>query len=167
MPTLLSILEAHWVMALALPDVADADDGAPQPYPAPLFYALARPDSIGEHTAPLLIFTGSPNSHHSELIGDAPTPAAAALYLETETVGSIRGAQLRGLALCASCCTPGAQAGLRRTYLARHPIAHSALEGGHHQLYALQITWAKLTDNKLGFGVHPSGSFDAAWTGLA
>ena len=49
---------------------------------------------------------------------------------------------------------------MRARYLARHPHAAPVLGAGH-RLYALAPTWAKLTDNRLGFGVHPVVNFDA------
>jgi uncharacterized protein YhbP (UPF0306 family) len=90
----------------------------------------------------------------------AAIPAAAAVYLETEEIGQLRGAQLRGTLIRADGWTPTGAAGLRASYLARHPIAERQLASGHHHLYALIVTWAKLTDNRLGFGVHPITVFD-------
>ena len=48
----------------------------------------------------------------------------------------------------------------RDLYLARHAVAEPVLASGSHHLYALLVTWAKLTDNRLGFGVHPVVDFD-------
>lgn len=140
------------------------DEAAAAPYPTPLFFALVEPDRIGRHAAPLLAFASNPLSHHGQLSGRGPIPAAAAVYLETEQVGQLRGAQLRGTLIREDGWSTAGAASLRTSYLARHPIAQSQLATGHHRLYALVVTWAKLTDNRLGFGVHPIVSFDG-WCG--
>jgi uncharacterized protein YhbP (UPF0306 family) len=82
------------------------------------------------------------------------------VYLETEAVGQLRGAQLRGTLIREDRFTAAGAASLRASYLARHAIAEPLLAAGRHRLYALIVTWAKLTDNRLGFGVHPVVDFD-------
>ena len=158
------VLSERWVLTLAL-----ADPGAPgsevgaevqPPYPTPLFFALAEPHTIGRHAAPLLVFASDPDSHHGQLAGPGPTPAAAAVYLETMSVGQLSGAQLRGSLVREDRWTPLGAAGLRQRYVERHPVAEPMLAGGRHRLYALVVSWAKLTDNRLGFGVHPIARFD-------
>lgn len=148
---LMRILEARWVFALST-----LEPGHPAPYPTPLFYALeAR--STGAKDAPALLFASSPRSHHSTLIPEgAELAAAGAVYLESENVGELRGAQLRGrlTRVAADALTEA-----RAAYLARHPVAAPALEKGHHALYRFEIEWAKLTDNRLGFGRHPEVRF--------
>jgi uncharacterized protein YhbP (UPF0306 family) len=150
---LMRVLTERHVMALVLAD-------QPAPYPTPLFFALAEPNSIGRHAAPILAFASDPLSHHGRLADRGPTPAAAAVYLETEQVGLLRGAQLRGSLIREDRWTAAGAASLRAGYLARHPIAEPMLAAGRHRLYALIVTWAKLTDNRLGFGVHPIVDFD-------
>jgi uncharacterized protein YhbP (UPF0306 family) len=142
-------------MTLAL-----TDEAASAPYPTPLFFALAEPNSIGRHAAPILSFASDPHSHHGRLAGRGPLQAAAAVYLETEQVGQLRGAQLRGTLIREEGWSAAGAAGVRASYLARHPIAERQLASGRHRLYALIVTWAKLTDNSLGFGVHPIVDFD-------
>jgi uncharacterized protein YhbP (UPF0306 family) len=154
---LMRILAERHVMTLALTDQTDAADA---PYPTPLFFALAQPNSIGLHSAPILSFASDPQSHHGRLTGRGPTRAAAAVYLETEAVGQLRGAQLRGTLLREDCWTATGAASLRAGYLARHAVAEPVLAAGRHRLYTLIVTWAKLTDNRLGFGVHPIVDFD-------
>lgn len=150
---LMQVLEAHWVMTLAL-GAAGADPAEIAPYPTPLFYALApasRP--------PRMIFASSPRAHHSgpiEAGGAGGHPAAAAIYLESEEVGELRGAQLRGRARRVPQTRLEAARG---TYLGRHPVAAPVLERGAHALYEFEVHWAKLTDNRLGFGVHPVFEF--------
>jgi len=153
----MQVLAERWVLTLAL------SDGA-QPYPAPLFYALVAPHSIGDHAAPLLVVASDPDSHHGQLAGLGPTPAAAAVYLETEAVGELRGAQLQGQLIREQRSSPAAAAALRRAYLARHAVAEPVLASGRHRLYALVVTWAKLTDNRIGLGRHLVARFDGAWS---
>lgn len=159
---LMRILRERWVLTLAL---ADPDHRAP--YPTPLFYALAEPDTIGAHPAPLAIFASGPASRHGVLCGEGPTPAAAAVYLESERPGELRGAQLRGRVLREQRCSAEARAALRARYLERHPIAQDVLAEGRHSLYVLQIAWAKLTDNRLGFGEHPIAEFAEGWDAMS
>lgn len=149
------VLAERHVMTLALTDTtADA------PYPTPLFFALVEPDAIGRHAGPLLVFASDPCSHHGRLAGLGPTMAAAAVYLETQETGQLRGVQLRGSLVREERWTASGAGQLRARYLARHPVAEPMLADGRHRLYALIVTWAKLTDNRLGFGVHPVVDFD-------
>ena len=151
------VLRERWVLTLAL-----RDEGAP--YSTPLFYALAEPGRVGAHAAPLLISACAADTHHGRLAGQGPTPASAGLYLETEDVAALRGVQLRGLWVREDRCSASAAARLREVYLERHRAAEPVLASGHHQLYALIVTWAKLTDNRLGFGKHWIARFDADWS---
>ena len=154
---LMSVLQERWVLMLATspqPDPADPDRHVP--YPTPLFYALAPADLAG--TGPRLVFASRPESTHGRHLGAGPTAVAAGIYLETEAVGQLRGVQLRGHVLRLPPPTPSDHpaappAMYRATYLDRHPTAAAMLQpGAREQLYLLAITWAKLTDNRLGFG---------------
>ncbi len=151
------ILAERWVLTLAL------RDGDAAPYPTPLFFALAEPNALGRHAAPALLFASSADSHHGRLAGIGPTPAAAAVYLESETVGVLRGAQLRGTLIRDDALTEAGAAAARAHYLARHGVAEPMLASGHHHLYCLLVGWAKLTDNRLGFGAHPELRFELDW----
>ena len=179
------ILAERWVLTLAL------RDGDEAPYPTPLFYALAEPGSLGRHAAPLLLFASSASTNHGRLAGTGPTAAGAAVYLESETVKALRGAQLRGVLLRDDAFPDGAAQPARAVYLARHAVAEPALASGSHHLYALIVSWAKLTDNRLApqlsgpatpgraedrrpehgrspdsvkkFGAHPQVQFDPSW----
>ncbi|MFO7561371.1 MAG: hypothetical protein R6X02_01905 [Enhygromyxa sp.] len=154
---LMRILAERWVLTLAL------SDGDHAPYPAPLFYALAEPGALGDHEAPLLLFASSAASYHGRLTGAGPILAAAAVYLESETVGVLRGAQLRGLLVRDDALSEAGAAAARAAYVARH--APPTLPSGTH-IYALIVTWAKLTDNRLGFGQHPEARFEPRWSAL-
>lgn len=154
------ILEERWVLALAL-----ADPGQP-PYSTPLFYALARPSALGQHAAPILLFASSADSHHGRLLGLGPTAASAAVYLESETVGVLRGAQLRGMVIRDDGLSEAAAQAARAHYLARHAVAEPVLASGRHHLYGFIVDWAKLTDNELGFGKHPEARFEPRWSAM-
>lgn len=150
---LMDVLRERWVLALA----TTTADGLP--YATPLFYALA---SLPPADAPILVFASRADTCHGRAIGDGPTAVAGAVYLETETLGVLRGVQLRGdVAVCSS-MRAGDHADLRRAYLERHPAAAAHL-GPRDGLYALAITWAKLTDNRLGFGVRRTWTFASPW----
>lgn len=156
----MQILGERWVLTLALADGGDA------PYPTPLFYALAQPHSLGQHAAPLLLFASSATSYHARLAGIGPTAASAAVYLETEELGVLRGAQLRGALVREEAMSEPERAAARALYLARHRVAESVLASGQHHIFALIVSWAKLTDNRLGFGVHPELRFDPSWSAI-
>ena len=148
---LMRMLEAHWVMTLA---TSPPQPGAP-PHCAPLFYALGATADDG---APILVFTSNPESVHGTHLGAGPTPSGAAIYLESETVGELRGAQLRGPVDRLE-AGDAREADARTRYLKRHPVARDLLAAGRHRLYAMRVRWAKLTDNRLGFGQHPIVDF--------
>ncbi len=165
---LMELLGERWVLTLAT-NARDAVDQAP--YPTPLFYAsidltrwIARP-------APALLFASAPRSTHGRHIGAGPTLAGAALYLETERVEELRGVQLRGVILRADQLAAPIADALRSTYLARHPVAAPLLarqknrpaDQSAHALYALAITWAKITDNRVRFGHHEILQFPDPW----
>jgi len=70
---------------------------------------------------------------------------AASIVLETETIGKIQGVQLQGN-ICLSEGDFAKKA--KKLYLKRFPYAILAKT----TLWKLTITYAKLTDNRLGFG---------------
>ncbi len=142
----MNVLRERWVLTLAtLPP------GERVPYATPLFYAVAV------HTGPHLVFASDPLSAHGRHLGDGPTAVAAALYLESDAVAELRGVQLRGEVRPLG---PG-DAALRDAYLERHAGAAAMLSrpGARERLYGLAVRWAKLTDNRLGFGYKLEWSF--------
>lgn len=148
------LLQERWVFALA---TRDDDDGLP--YATPLFYAAA---ALPGSPAPVLVFASRPDTRHGRAIGDGPTAVAAAIYLETEVLGEVRGVQLRGEVVVCTGLHADAAASLRAAYLERHPVAAAHL-GERDRLYALAITWAKLTDNRIGFGKRLVWTFEPPW----
>lgn len=140
------LLQERWVLTLA----TLAATG--EPYATPLFYAVAPPAHPGE--GPRLVFASRPDSAHGRHLGDGPTAVAAGLYLESHDIGELRGVQLRGEVI------PTAAADPRAAYLERHPGAEPLLRpGARERLYALTLVWAKLTDNRLGFGYKREWTF--------
>ncbi len=180
---LMAVLQERWVLTLAtvpaplsptetpheappLPrpvsQSAGAIDEPDYPYATPLFYAVA------EHltAAPTLVFASRPDSTHGRHLGTGPTRCAAGLYLESEDVSGLRGVQLRGLVALVELWPGDAPAGLRAAYLRRHPGAAGLLQpGARERLYGLALTWAKLTDNRRGFGHKQVWKFSPSFFG--
>lgn len=107
------------------------------PYCANLFYALTDDE-------PSLVFVSDRKTRHmTEALRNGRV--AGSIVLETETVG-----QIRGLQFCGRVAELSGRAKLmaRLAYLKRFPYA--VLSGA--EIWSLKITYAKLTDNRLGFG---------------
>ena len=111
--------------------LATGMDGAP--YATPLFYAYDAKRN-------LFVFASGTDTEHAEQMRKNPF-AAAAIYLETETVGKIRGVQLTGVVSPADEADAGC-------YFGRFPYARVL----QPVLWRLEPGWMKLTDNRLGFG---------------
>lgn len=143
----MALLQERWVLTLATTTTHE-----PAPYATPLFYAVAPPARAGQ--GPRLVFASRPDTTHGRHLGDGPTAVAAALYLESHDIAELRGAQLRGEVVATAAAAP------RAVYLERHPGAEPLLRAGaRERLYTLTVLWAKLTDNRLGFGYKREWSF--------
>ncbi|MDR0659978.1 MAG: pyridoxamine 5'-phosphate oxidase family protein [Prevotellaceae bacterium] len=70
---------------------------------------------------------------------------AGSIALETETIGKIQGLQFQGMAFEVS---GDLKKKAKKAYLKRFPYAILATT----PLWAVEMTYAKLTNNKLGFG---------------
>jgi uncharacterized protein YhbP (UPF0306 family) len=107
------------------------------PYCANLFYALADDGTS-------LVFISDRKTRHITEVLLNPR-VAGSIVLETETVG-----QIQGLQFCGTVVELSGKARLkaRLAYLKRFPYA--VLSGA--EIWLLKITYAKLTDNRLGFG---------------
>lgn len=157
---LVSVLSERWVLSLATLD----DQGAP--YVAPLYFASSAPastparDPAARRTPPDLVFASSADSAHGRHLGTGPTLVAGSVAWETSEVGSLRGVQLRGFVSRDDVITTADATRLRADYLRRHPIAQAMLTRTGVHLYVLRLAWAKLTDNRLGIGVHPVFEFE-------
>lgn len=158
-------IAARWVLALA---TTPPPPEAPVPYPTPLFYA---PAPLVPGRPPILVFASRADTCHGRHLGEGPTPAAAAIYLESEVVGELRGVQLRGDVTVCTRLRGGLAEECRDAYIQRHPGAAARLgPDSPERLYGLALRWAKLTDNRLGFGVRLQWTFPAlepAWGGAA
>jgi uncharacterized protein YhbP (UPF0306 family) len=152
---LMSVLRERWVLTLATLTPAR------ELHATPLFYAVAV---LPACAAPLLVFASRADSSHGRAIGDGPTGVAAAIYLETEDLAQLRGAQLHGEAVACTRLRTDLAAALRAGYLERHPLAAPHL-GPRDQLYVLAITWARLVDNRRGFGSRLHFGFASPWRG--
>ena len=94
------------------------------------------------------------------MVGDGPTLVSAAVYLESKDVAELRGVQLRGYVSRQRSLGATESSRLTSLYLRAHPVARAALESSSPpSLYVLEIGWAKLTDNRLGFGTHRRGPY--------
>lgn len=143
--------EEHWVLSLATSD--PSDPGAP-PYSTPLFYALHWTYQEPYPDIPVLVFAGKETTTHGRHLGKGPTRVSAGIYLETEAVGKIKGVQLRGRVVQVSSFPRDIGRAFYKTYVTRHPLAAAMLAAAPaERLYALSLEWAKLTDNRFGFGV--------------
>lgn len=129
-PAFIDFVKAHHVMTLA----TSFND---EPYCCPLFYAYAEEEGC-------FVFLSESAAKHVRDIAHN-MHVSAGIALETEVVGKIQGLQLQGLVY--QPLGDMAKA-LRRTYMRRFPYA--ALLNA--TLWMLEPTWAKLTDNRLGFG---------------
>ncbi len=125
-----SFIKEHHVMTLAT--ISNN-----MPHCSNLFYGYIA--LTGE-----LIFTSSVSTEHGQNMIDNSN-VGGSIVLETKMVGKIRGLQLKGRA------TQVAGDNLsdaRKAYLKRFPYAIFA----DLELWSFNITSAKLTDNRLGFG---------------
>jgi uncharacterized protein YhbP (UPF0306 family) len=166
---LMAVLQERWVLTLAtIPPASTAEpladpaaevnaaDESDYPYATPLFYAVAVLPAAG----PALVFASRPDSAHGRHLGAGPTRGAAGLYLESEDVSQLRGVQLRGEVAPVERWPGDAPLRLRAAYLQRHPGAAALLRpGAPERLYGLALTWAKLTDNRRGFGHKQTWTF--------
>lgn len=125
-----TFIKEHHVMTLAT-----ISEGLP--YCSNLFYAFI-PE---RHT---FVFTSSLTTEHGKNMLQNSS-VAASVVVETKVIGKVRGVQLRGIA-CRSAGNTLREA--KMAYLKKFPYAVFA----DLELWELKVTFAKLTDNRLGFG---------------
>ncbi|GEM_PF-1562847 len=167
---LMMLLTEQWVMSLATNGPAGPKQGHHHRpsvmHSSLIFYAVAPPNSLGDHFSPILIHASDPRSLHSRQLR-LSSAVAASIHHATPKFDEIRGVQMRGKAIMLPTSHFAREAALS-IYLARHPLAAATLAcGATHQLYGLQLTWAKLTDNRRGFGLHPELQFSRQWNAPA
>ena len=129
-PKIITFLKEHHVSTLATCQ-------SNKPWCASVFYAVWEEEAF-------LIFTSEVATRHITQ-GLAQARVAGAIALETETIGLIRGLQYSGWLREPS---PSQKRKALKIYLKRFPYAilHSA------PLWLLELSEAKFTDNRLGFG---------------
>lgn len=143
------MLQKHWVLHLAWPD----PQGQAPPHCTPLYYALLQPRKECASSAPSLIFFSDPQSEHGQRQRNSQD-VGASIALETDEISRIEGATLRGKVHAGTDLPPSLTKQAQHDYLTRHPQAAPFLGSGKACLYLMSPTWAKLTDNRRGFGQH-------------
>jgi len=108
-----------------------------KPWCANCFYVF-------NETTHSFIFSSDIDTRHAKEASENNT-VSGNIVLETETIGKIQGLQFSGIMkLCDKTNLPKA----KKKYLTRFPYAILKKT----TLWELQLTYAKLTDNRLGFG---------------
>ncbi|MDR2814582.1 MAG: pyridoxamine 5'-phosphate oxidase family protein [Prevotellaceae bacterium] len=129
-PTFIDFIKAHHVLTLA----TCFND---EPYCCSLFYAYMEKEGC------FVFSSESATKHVRDLSHNIFV--SANIVLETEVVGKIQGLQLQGLVYRLQDDTAKAA---RRAYMRRFPYAALL----NTTFWILEPTWAKLTDNRFGFG---------------
>lgn len=127
---IIDFIKEHHVLTLAT-SVGD------EPYCSNMFYVYLEEENC-------LIFTSDYDTRHiSDITHNLVV--AASIVLETETVGKIQGLQLQGMAFEVN---DELKKKAKKAYLKRFPYAVLSST----PLWALEPTFAKFTNNLLGFG---------------
>jgi uncharacterized protein YhbP (UPF0306 family) len=129
-PAIIEFIKSHHVLTLA----TCAGD---VPYCSNMFYTLLEKEFS-------LVFTSDEKTRHITEVMKNPV-VAGSIVLETETVGKIQGLQFCGKMTAVS---GRLKIKAKTAYLKRFPYA--VLSGT--PVWTIEITYAKLTDNRLGFG---------------
>jgi uncharacterized protein YhbP (UPF0306 family) len=131
-PRILAFIRKHHVLTLAV-------SHRNIPWCASCFYCYMADRN-------LFVFTSDPETRHiSDFLACGHTGVSGTIALETRITGKIRGIQFAGNMRRLE-KTEEQQA--RRKYLARFPVARLA----KLELWGVEPTLIKLTDNRLGFG---------------
>jgi uncharacterized protein YhbP (UPF0306 family) len=120
----LDFIASHHVLALA----CGADD---EVWASSCFYAYDEGN---------FIIASDPDTRHMKLAEQNPK-VAGAIHLQTREIGRIQGLQFDGVIAPAT-------AQSRKAYYRAYPFARAL----RPKLWQIEITYAKLTDNRLGFG---------------
>ena len=124
---IIDFIKRHHVLTLA----TVSNEG--EPYCAACFYAYDKERNR-------LIFTSDDTTRHAQQMLQS-SKVAIGITLETRIVGKVQGAQICGIALRGNDED-------RKIYVKRFPYAAVA----PLNLWAVEPTFIKLTDNTLGFG---------------
>ena len=137
---LIEFIQKHHVLSLA----SQGEDG---PHVTPLFYAF---DSKKHQ----FVFISDPTTRHMKEILINPC-VAAGIYLETEKLDLIQGAQIWGSARLNDTRE------VEQIYLKRFPMTRPILmEKPLHRFCTLDIKKSRLIDNTLNFGKKMEWSFE-------
>lgn len=140
-PRITAFIGRHRVMTLAVASVSSTPgDLSPELWCCNLFYAW-----MPERRA--FVFTSPEATRHAAMFMENPT-VAASVVLESKVVGRLQGLQIQGMVCRADAAAPELLAAARKAYLRRFPFAAPMLS----DLWVLQVTRLKYTDNTLGFG---------------
>ncbi|MDR1023750.1 MAG: pyridoxamine 5'-phosphate oxidase family protein [Prevotellaceae bacterium] len=126
----INVIKEHHMMTLA----TCFND---EPYCCSVFYAYMEEEGY-------FVFSSESSTKHVRDISHNMY-VSANIALETEAVGKIQGLQLQGLAYRPIGDMPKAA---KRAYMRRFPYAALL----NTTFWILEPTWAKLTDNRFGFG---------------
>jgi uncharacterized protein YhbP (UPF0306 family) len=122
----MAFIQEHHVM-----HVSSHEDG--KSWTASCFYAFLEKESS-------FVFASDKKTRHMQNIAKNPL-VSATIALETKEVGLIQGLQFEGRVKKASLKA-------KKTYLLAYPFAAALMPS----LWEIEVTYAKLTDNHLGFG---------------
>lgn len=129
-PRIIKFIKRHNVMTIATTQGDEA-------YCCNIFYAYIESQN-------LFVFTSGPDTRHVSEWTSNPR-VAGSIVLETRVVGRVQGLQLQGLV---SLPADDLAVAARSAFLKRYPYALTM----DLSLWVLEPTFAKLTDNTLGFG---------------
>ncbi|MDR3792064.1 MAG: pyridoxamine 5'-phosphate oxidase family protein [Terracidiphilus sp.] len=137
------LLTAESTMVLSVVDTHG------QPHATPVFYLLAETSTAPSPASLDLVWLSSPHSLHSACLLTSPR-AAAAVHRPTFVWREIAGLQMRGL--CSVVEGP-ARSALIPLYCERFQLGSIlSLAIRRSTLYRFRTTWARLLDNRRGFG---------------
>lgn len=123
---IITFIKEHHVL-----NVSSYEDG--KTWSASCFYAFLEKDAA-------FVFASDKKTRHMQNIAKNPF-ISGTITLETKEVGLIRGVQFEGKVKKASLKA-------KKAYLLSYPFAAALMPS----LWEIEIIYAKLTDNRLGFG---------------
>ena len=139
-PRILRFIGRHRVLTLAAaaPEAGDL-------WCCNLFYAFLMPGILG-YEGGAFVFTSPEQTRHAAMFSGNPA-VAGSVVLESKVVGRLQGLQLQGTVHRADTSAELLSAA-KKAYLKRFPFAAPMLS----DLWVLEVTRFKYTDNTLGFG---------------
>lgn len=142
-PRIVRFIGRHRVLTLAT-----ADSAAGELWCCNLFYAYMPPASaaLPDFAGGAFVFTSPETTRHAAMFSACPK-VAGTVVLESKMVGRLQGLQLQGIVRRAD-TSPEMLAAAKKAYLKRFPFAAPMLS----DLWVLEMTRLKYTDNTLGFG---------------